>query len=196
MGLKSIFNPLGVNFLPYTINTILYEANGANAPVVELNLPKGIYEITACGAGGNAYAGVYGSAYIAGGGGAGGFAKCDVKIPAGKYLFFPGANGIRNAGCLAESGEEMFIAYNGGDGAFGSGGAGGGVLYPSKFAIVTTYNWTGGNSGQYNAIQLPLTCAAAGGASVDPYLGYGRGATANGEGAATGYIKLIYKGTY
>lgn len=196
MGLKSLANPLGASSLPYPVGTVLYEANGSNQPTKWLTLPKGIYEITACGAGGTAYTGVYGNFYVAGGGGSGGFAKCDVKIPAGTYLFFPGATGTRDAGVLDNNGTPMFIAYNGRNGAFGSGGGGGGVLYPSNFEVVTQYNWTGGNSGAYASIALPMTCTAAGGASVDPYGNYGAGATANGAGAGAGYIKLVYKGAY
>lgn len=199
MGLKSLFNPLGVSSLPYSTGTILYEANGATEKTQWLELPQGIYELTACGAGGYsaAHVNMYNVMCYASGG-SGGFAKVDIKIPKGKYLIFPGTTNVRDSGILAEDGTEMFLSYNGGN-AGGSGnlvnpvagGAGGGVLYPCGFEEVYRYAWTAGNSGSSAIGSTP-----AGGASVDPYLGYGKGCSAGANDTGTGYIKLVYKGKY
>lgn len=199
MSLRTRFSPLGGASLPFKAGTILYEADGATAKTQWLTLPQGIYELTACGAGGTAaaYLNLYAVMCYAGGG-SGGFVACDVKIPKGRYLFFPGTTNVRNAGVLAEDGTEMFIAYNGSNAYQQSNtlipvvaGAGGGVLYPSKFEIVNQYYWTGGNNGSY-----VVGGNAAGGASVDPYKGYGKGCTAGLSDTGTGYIKLVYKGKY
>ncbi len=198
MALRTKFNPLGVNNLPYKIGQVLWAADGSSAPTQWFDLPQGIYEISAVGAGGTGLSGLNMYAVTGyAGGGSGGFAICNVKIPKGKYLFFPGATNVRDAGVLAEDGTAMFIAYNGTNATSSdnlvtpvNAGAGGGVLYPSKFEIVQSKHWTGGNNGSYN-----LGSAAAGGASVDPYSGYGKGADCPGD-PTTGFIKLIYLGRY
>lgn len=199
MSLRTRFSPLGGASLPFKTGTVLYEADGATAKTQWLTLPQGIYELTACGAGGTAAAhlNLYAINCTAGGG-SGGFAKVDVKIPKGKYLIFPGTTNVRDSGIQTEDGTQMFLAYNGSNAKQQSNtltpvaaGAGGGVLYPSKFEVVNNYNWTGGNNGAYS-----VGGSGAGGASVDPYNGYGKGADGGTSNNGTGYIKLVYKGKY